>query len=400
MNLVGRQDRVLVAGLAVALIVVFSRQVQYLLDLARDVERSSGVALVLPLIILTVVFVIHQQGRRQEAKAQVLSAEAVSQDALARAAELERLMTFGQALGRSLNIDAIRDVALQHLDGLIGTRDSRVVASVAGQWQMLVGKTRTPTHDPADVIQELTDRAGRDQANEWGLLPVPADGSRWWPMTAGGDLVGFLGVPEVGWDPGEAHNRMLATAATLLGVSLRNADLFRAVRDSSLKDALTGCFNRKHGLEVLDTELRRARRSKLPVSLIMFDIDRFKSINDRYGHLCGDEVLAATGRCMQEVLRGSDMKCRYGGEEFLVILPDTPVEGALRVADTLRRELADRRIVWSTLTVNITASFGVAVARPAEIDVTAFIGRADMALYRAKEEGRNCVILSAESAVA
>jgi diguanylate cyclase (GGDEF)-like protein len=308
-------------------------------------------------------------------------------------------MTFGQALGRSLDIDAIRDVALQHLDGLIGTRDSRVVAVVAGQWRMLVGNTRI-ARDPADVIQELTDRAKRDQANEWELLPIPADGSRWWPMTAGGELVGFLGVPEVGWDPGEAHNRMLATAATLLGVSLRNADLFRAVRESSLKDGLTGCFNRTHGLEVLDTELRRARRSKLPVSLIMFDIDRFKGINDRYGHLCGDEVLAATGRTMQEVLRGSDVKCRYGGEEFLVVLPDTPVEGALRVADTLRRELAERRIPWSNLTIDITASFGVAVAKPAEIDVTAFIGRADMALYRAKEQGRNCVILSTEPAVA
>ena len=107
MNLIGRQDRVLVAGLAVALMVVFSRQVQYLLDLAQEVERSMGVALVLPLIILTVIFVLHQQGKHQESRAQALSAEAVSHDALARAAELERLMTFGQALGRSLDIDEL-----------------------------------------------------------------------------------------------------------------------------------------------------------------------------------------------------------------------------------------------------------------------------------------------------
>lgn len=398
MNLISRQDRLLVAGLSVALIVVFSKQVQYLLDLARDVERSSGVALVLPLIILTVVFVIHQQGKRQESKARAAAAEAESHEAVGRAAELERLMTFGQALGRSLDIDAIRDVTLRRLDGLIGTRDARVVARVGGQWQMLVGPNRTG--EPGDVIQTLTDRAVRDRANQWEVLPIEADASRWWPMTAGGDLVGFLGVPAEGWDPADAHERVLATAATLLGVSLRNADLFREVRDSSLKDGLTGCFNRTHALEVIDTELRRARRSRLPVSLIMFDIDRFKAVNDRYGHLCGDAVLVAVGQCMREVLRGSDLKCRYGGEEFLVLLPDTPVEGGLRVADTLRRELAERKIPWTTQTISITASFGVTVAKPSEIDSTDFIGRADMALYRAKEQGRNCVCLSSEAAVA
>ena len=123
------------------------------------------------------------------------------------------------------------------------------------------------------------------------------------------------------------------------------------MRENSLRDGLTGCFNRTHALEVIDTELRRARRSQTPVSLIMFDIDRFKDINDRYGHLCGDAVLAAVGARMREVLRGSDLKCRYGGEEFLVLLPETPLEGAKRVADTLRRELAEMPITWKGETI-------------------------------------------------
>ena len=118
------------------------------------------------------------------------------------------------------------------------------------------------------------------------------------------------------------------------------------MRENSLRDGLTGCFNRTHAIEVIDTELRRARRSQAPVSLIMFDIDHFKEINDRYGHLCGDAVLAAVGARMRDVLRGSDLKCRYGGEEFLVLLPETPLEGAKRVAETLRRELADMQIAW------------------------------------------------------
>src|SRR5213078_3501935 len=103
MNLVARQDRVLLGGLAVALIVVFARPIRYLLDLAREVERSSGLALMPALIILTVVFVFHQQGKRQEAKARAAAAEADARLADARATELEWLVTFGQALGRALD---------------------------------------------------------------------------------------------------------------------------------------------------------------------------------------------------------------------------------------------------------------------------------------------------------
>lgn len=94
------------------------------------------------------------------------------------------------------------------------------------------------------------------------------------------------------------------------------------------------------------------------------------------------------------------MKCRYGGEEFLVLLPETPLDGAKRVADTLRRELTDMPIHWKDEMLTITASFGVTVAMPSEIEPEAVIGRADAALYRAKDQGRNCVRVSIESAVA
>jgi len=133
------------------------------------------------------------------------------------------------------------------------------------------------------------------------------------------------------------------------------------------------------------------------VSLIMFDLDRFKSINDRYGHLCGDTVLAEVGAKMRASLRSSDLKCRYGGEEFLILLPETPVDGAHRAAETLRRELADLQIQWNGRVIRITSSFGVACARPNELDPTPLIARADEALYRAKREGRNSVRVSADA---
>src|ERR1700704_2060202 len=121
MNLIGRQDRFLLGGLAVALVVVFARPINYLLDLAREVEQSSGLALVPALIILTVLFVFHQQGKRQEAKAAALAAAADAVHAQSRAVEMERLVALGQALARSLDIEAIRDVVLQHLPKLANT---------------------------------------------------------------------------------------------------------------------------------------------------------------------------------------------------------------------------------------------------------------------------------------
>jgi diguanylate cyclase (GGDEF)-like protein len=132
--------------------------------------------------------------------------------------------------------------------------------------------------------------------------------------------------------------------------------------------------------------------------MIMFDLDHFKDINDRYGHLAGDAVLNAVGKRMKEVLRGSDLKCRYGGEEFLVLLPETPLHGARRVAETLRREIAERPVPWAGEGLTITASFGLAQTIPGEVNVQAVIARADQALYRAKDDGRNCVRIAAETA--
>jgi diguanylate cyclase (GGDEF)-like protein len=191
---------------------------------------------------------------------------------------------------------------------------------------------------------------------------------------------------------------LIEAAASLLAVSVKNAQLFREVRDNSVKDPLTGCFTRTHTLDMIDAELRRARRSQTPVSMIMFDLDHFKDVNDRYGHLCGDAVLSAVGRRMKEVLRGSDLKCRYGGEEFLVLLPETPLHGARRVAETLRREIAERPVPWAGEGLTVTASFGIAQTVPGEVNVQAVIARADQALYRAKDDGRNCVRIAAESA--
>ena len=167
--------------------------------------------------------------------------------------------------------------------------------------------------------------------------------------------------------------------------------------ESNVRDPLTSCVTRRHGMGIFQTEMRRARRSQLPMSLIVFDLDHFKAINDRYGHLAGDAVLGAVGGRMNSVLRGSDLKCRYGGEEFLILLPDTPTQGAMRVAETLRREIEGSSIPWNDDLLRVTASFGITAITPGEMDPLAAIARADEALYRAKQDGRNCVRSAAEA---
>ncbi|HEV3216561.1 MAG TPA: GGDEF domain-containing protein [Vicinamibacterales bacterium] len=397
MRLFSRRDRLLLIGLTAAVSVIFARRLSRLLDVARQDEQGYGLALIPGLIILTVVFLMHQLARRQEIKAEAAAAASAAREAEARARDLEMLITFGQSLARSLDLDSIRDVLLQHMPELAGTPDVWAMLRTSTLWDNLIPSTRIPTREidagrtlaaEQAIAQELGGRNERDG--------IEIEGQVVFPMLAGGNAIGALGVSK-GAPLTGSRRRMLAAAASLLAVSVKNAQLFRDTRENSLRDGLTGCVNRTHGVEMTEVELRRARRSRLPLSVIMFDLDHFKAINDRHGHLCGDTVLSTVGRRMQEVLRGSDVKCRYGGEEFLVVLPETPLEGARRVAEILRKELADTPVGWNGVELHISASFGVTAAHAAEIETPMVIARADSALYCAKSDGRNCVRVAVDS---
>ncbi len=396
MKLFGRQDLLLIGALtAAALIVIFSTPISRVLDYAREIERQSGLTLMPALVLLTVAFLFHQYRRNHQDQAKASAAEIATKAAQHRADELERLVGFGQALGRALDFDLIRVALSQHLSGLAGTDDAWVLVREGTEWQALSGDTRGAEEvlQWGDLAEQLLAASAADKTPTQ-LTPARAIG---FPLIVGGTAVGVLGVRPEGGVLASDKRRIIETAAALLAVSIKNAQLFREVKENSVRDALTGCFTRGHALDVIDAELRRARRSQTPVSMIMFDLDHFKDVNDRHGHLCGDAVLSAIGKRMKEVLRGSDLKCRYGGEEFLVLLPETPLHGARRVAETLRKEIADRPVPWSGEALTITASFGLAQAQPGEVNVQAVIARADQALYRAKDDGRNCVRIAAET---
>jgi diguanylate cyclase (GGDEF)-like protein len=394
MRLMERNDVVLMVGLTAALFVIFSGPVARLLDYVREIEMARGVHLVPALFILATIFGLHQLRKHQEMRTESVVSAAAAKDAEDRAAEMSRLLAFGHALARSTDSesgDAIRGVAAAHIPLLAPGRGAWVMTRTrGGVWESL---TAVGDSSPDD-----RERAARRALGEDEPLAGSASDECCFPMIVAGKPEGVLGVAAT--PPISEHQRsVLSAAAALLAVSLKNSQLFREVRENSVRDSLTGCVNRAHGYEILDTEMRRARRSKLPLSLILFDLDNFKEINDRYGHLCGDAVLAAVGAKMQSELRGHDVKCRYGGDEFMVILPETPVEGARQVSENLRQRLEAHRVTWNDELIEVTASFGVA-AVDVDLDPKKAIERADAAMYRAKEAGRNDVQIDDRAAVA
>ncbi len=393
MNLFGRQDLLLIAAFTAAVVIVFSTSISRLLDYVREIEHRSGLTLLPALVLLTGAFVLHQVLRNHQQQAKAVAAELTAKEAEHRAEALERLVAFGQALGRALDFDSIRAAVTKHLPAIAGTENIWVLVQQGAEWHALQGDTRGAEHvlQWGELAEQLLSN-GPDQT-----LTNHTDRPVGFPLIVAGKPVGVLGVRPGGGVLAQDRRRILEAAAALLAVSVKNSQLFREVRDNSVRDALTGCFTRGHAIEIIDAELRRARRTQMPVTLIMFDLDHFKDVNDRYGHLCGDAVLSTVGKRMRDVLRGSDVKCRYGGEEFLVLLPDTPLHGARRVADTLRREIADRPILWAGEGLTVTASFGLAQTMPGEVNVEAVIARADHALYRAKDDGRNCVRIASET---
>ena len=156
-------------------------------------------------------------------------------------------------------------------------------------------------------------------------------------------------------------------------------------------DSLTQAYTRGHFVGLAEKEVLRARRYGHPLSLLLLDIDHFKSVNDRYGHSAGDRVLRAAVDLFQGQTRRSDLLGRYGGEEFLVLLPETDVAGAGVVAERIRAALRKAPVNVGNLAVEMTVSIGLTGLRPEMQDVDALLAHADAALYRAKDAGRDRV---------
>ncbi len=176
------------------------------------------------------------------------------------------------------------------------------------------------------------------------------------------------------------------------GLAMENAQLFYEVRMLAITDDLIGLYNRRHFYELGEREFTRAGRYRHPLSVIMIDIDHFKEVNDNFGHYTGDEVLKEIARRCQKVIRKTDIIGRFGGEEFCILLTETDMEGAVKVAENLRQEIAGEPVVYRDQgEINFTASFGVSSFKDTIPNFNGLMEEADRALYEAKQKGRNRV---------
>lgn len=213
------------------------------------------------------------------------------------------------------------------------------------------------------------------------------------PMMDRGEVLGVLSLSAREGSEVDEQTRQLATVlAETLSLSVGNLRLREALRDQSIRDPLTGLYNRRFLDETLERELSRSSRTGHPLSLIVFDIDHFKRFNDNWGHDAGDAVLVTLSNAMREQARDMDMVCRLGGEEFLAVLPRSSVADAVQVAERMRAIAAELVLRHRGQPLEgVTISLGVA-AFPEHADQSdALIKAADQALYRAKREGRNRV---------
>ncbi len=212
------------------------------------------------------------------------------------------------------------------------------------------------------------------------------------PMIARGEIVGLLQLFATGED---AEGRLgtvtgLGTAlADGMSLALANMALREKLRNQALRDPLTGLYNRRFMEDSLQRFVRLADREQREISLLMVDLDHFKRLNDEHGHAFGDQVLRETATTLLGALRETDIVCRYGGEELVVILPDCPLERAADKAEFLRLRVQE---LSNTHGADISASFGVASLPHTSQSVTDLLSAADAALYRAKQGGRNQVV--------
>jgi two-component system cell cycle response regulator len=188
----------------------------------------------------------------------------------------------------------------------------------------------------------------------------------------------------------------LKTARRIIDLERSLMKSLKEIKALSLRDPLTGAFNRRYLDERLPQEIKRAYRFKRPLSILMMDIDHFKSVNDNYGHCVGDSVLQAAMETLSKNIRDEvDWIARYGGEEFVIVLPETPPEGMMVVAERLRQIISSLRIDYDDGELGITASFGAVNHMPVQqmpaVTSTQLVNLADRCMYNSKQTGRNKV---------
>jgi diguanylate cyclase (GGDEF)-like protein len=188
---------------------------------------------------------------------------------------------------------------------------------------------------------------------------------------------------------------MLLTLVEPCAIAIENAILFQKTEQLTITDDLTRLFNSRYLNVYIGREIKRCKRHGIPLSVIFLDLDGFKRVNDQYGHLAGSRTLSEVGGILAQAVRESDILARYGGDEFVVVLPETPPSGAMVIAERIRRAIETHCFLEAQgLQARISASFGIAAYPDHALTPEGLIQKADQAMYRVKERNKNGIELA------
>jgi len=299
-------------------------------------------------------------------------------------------------LGTTIDLDEVLARTLEAAGALLGV-DGAMVALAEGEKGGPIVATVGLSTEEATGQPGIAPDWNRTRAAVVSYL-YPEDGAPADPIRGcvavpvKGDVEETLGTLWVFWrnserDPHEEQIALLEELATRAGPAIENARRFQEARQLADLDALTGLHNYRYFHETLAREVARAQRYDRKLALVVFDIDDFKAVNDRIGHLAGDSVLAEAAERVRSVVRGADIACRVGGDEFAVVLPESTVADA----ENLYRRLQSALNNWRSGDQHLRLSAGIADLEPDD-DAAALFKRADAALYQAKERGKGQAI--------
>lgn len=275
------------------------------------------------------------------------------------------------------------------LDGACDWNGSNAMDHIAPDSCWALRRGRTYTYSEGDlcfICDHVKERADGTFPEKYFCIPIVAHG----------DTVGLLHIrlPDEG-DISKQQVRFASRCGEHVSMATANARLRDELRSNAVRDPLTGLYNRRHFLEALRRQIATARRASATLGIIAFDADRFKNFNDVHGHDAGDAVLQAIGDTLRRVFKDTQTPCRFGGEEFVVLVPDADEATVQSLAETLRSEIESTEVPYlNGLLPTVTVSLGVAMYPEHGSTPKTLMKQADNALYSAKEKGRNCICIA------
>jgi diguanylate cyclase (GGDEF)-like protein len=331
--------------------------------------------------------------------------EKIMQDLTERSQRATLLAKMGELLQSCLSKDEVFDAALGFAPKIFPTsrgaiallNSARDLVEVAGKWHDC--QISVPTFEPASCWALRTGHPHLVVAGDSTARCAHAAGVKntylCIPILAQGKALGILHFQATDEVPVLADSALSlkTTFAGQVGLAVANIRLREALRTQSIKDPLTGLYNRRYMTEMLEREIRRAARAEQSLGLLVLDLDHFKAFNDTYGHDAGDAVLRETASFLTKSIRAEDVVCRFGGEEFVVILPTANLDAAHARAESIRSRLHELTVLHQGQSLGmITVSIGVAAFPVHGTSPQKLLDAADAALYCAKKEGRDRVV--------